>query len=32
MVVLRQAQLDLVRRYRYRPIPWAGFVLVGDWR
>lgn len=29
---LREAQLDLVRRYRDQPILWASFVLVGDWR
>ncbi|MCC7046600.1 MAG: CHAT domain-containing protein [Alphaproteobacteria bacterium] len=32
MAALRQAQLDLLRQYRDRPILWAGFMLAGDWR
>jgi CHAT domain-containing protein len=32
LAALRDAQLDLVRRYRDQPVLWAGFVLVGDWR
>ncbi|MCC6470021.1 MAG: CHAT domain-containing protein [Alphaproteobacteria bacterium] len=32
MTALRQAQLDLLRQYRDRPILWAGFMLAGDWR
>lgn len=29
---LRQAQLDVIRNGRDRPLYWAAFALVGDWR